>query len=353
MIYEKLSRLRFLNRYSHKFLFVAFIGIHIPLIILMVLLAFQAVDRGTSAVLWVALGATLLATGLTLLTLNRLLSPIMDVSRAVREYRKRQQLPNLPTHYEDEAGQLMLEVQLTLRRLDQASRDQEDLIGLLSHDMRSPASSALGLAQYLRSDDSLPLHIQEMGAELEKLSQSQLEMLDNILSFLRTADQHDGKLSKKTVPVRELIDNAISKNQTRIDSKAIEVRVNHDEEAMCQGSTELMQSILDNLVSNAIKFSHAGGPVTIQTSRLEEVIKIAVQDSGMGFTETIRQQLFERFTRAGRAGTQGEASTGLGLYLCRRIARLHGGDIEAHSDGPGMGSTFTVTLPLSSPEKPS
>lgn len=346
MVYEKLSALSFLNRYSHKFLFVAFLGIHIPLLTLVAFLATRAYEEGTATILWIVLGATLVVTGLTLLTLNQLLSPILEVSRAVREYRKRQQLPDLPTHFEDEAGQLMREVQLTLKRLDQANRDKEDLIGLLSHDMRTPASSALGLAEYLRSDESLPEHVREMGMELEKLSQGQLEMLDNTLSLLRTGDEGAPKMEQKEVVASKMIERAIARNQSRLDKKEIEAALQCRQDAVFKGNAELLQSVVDNLLSNAIKFTDPGKSIHLQLDADGEMGHISVQDEGIGFSPEIGDQLFKRFTKAGRTGTGGEASTGLGLYLCWRIARAHGGHIKAHSDGPGKGSTFTVSLPL-------
>jgi signal transduction histidine kinase len=112
---------------------------------------------------------------------------------------------------------------------------------------------------------------------------------------------------------------------------------------MCD--TDRIREAIDNLVSNAIKYSPIGGRISVVVSHQDNSIVIRVTDEGAGLSPEDLGRLFGRFQRLSAKPTAGESSTGLGLSIVKRIVDMHGGEITADSDGPGTGSTFTITLP--------
>jgi signal transduction histidine kinase len=107
-----------------------------------------------------------------------------------------------------------------------------------------------------------------------------------------------------------------------------------------------MREAVDNLVSNAIKYSPAGGNIELSMTADKEGAVIVVRDEGAGLSQEDMSRLFGRFQRLSAKPTGGESSTGLGLSIVRRIIELHGGSIDADSQGPGRGAAFTIRLPV-------
>jgi signal transduction histidine kinase len=133
-----------------------------------------------------------------------------------------------------------------------------------------------------------------------------------------------------------------SRTNTRSASSAPSDRVRVD--------GERIKTIVSNLVGNAIKYSPAGGPVEIELISRAGIARVSVTDNGVGIAKEDMPILFTRFGRVSTPETGHLPGTGLGLYLGRQLARLHGGDITVDSD-PGRGSTFTLHLPVSEPSK--
>ncbi len=138
-IYKRLNGITFLSKsYTFKFLFIAFLGIHIPLIGLIFFIIFKPTSISGGSIFILTLLLTLGASALTLLVLNSLLAPLKASKSALVAYLKERKLPDLPTNFQDEAGILMQKVQETIIKLNGLLEEKKDLIGLLSHDLRTP-----------------------------------------------------------------------------------------------------------------------------------------------------------------------------------------------------------------------
>ena len=148
--YKKLSQISFLTRsYAFKFLFVAFVGIHIPLIGLLYYVLYGNFSISPNAILFFALVMTLLASGVTLAILKQLIKPIEIASRALRDYKKERKVPKLPLVYKDEAGFLMRNIQETIKEHEKFIAEKQDLIYLLSHDLKNFAGQPQSLARLI------------------------------------------------------------------------------------------------------------------------------------------------------------------------------------------------------------
>ncbi len=137
--------------------------------------------------------------------------------------------------------------------------------------------------------------------------------------------------------------------QPAVEAKNIDLQVRLDEtpvEVLADG--RLIQQVLWNLLNNAIKFTPDGGRVEASVERLPNEVQIAVQDTGRGISAEFLPYVFERFRQEDSSTTRETFGLGLGLSIAKHLVEVHGGSIAAYSDGPGLGATFCVRLPLAS-----
>jgi signal transduction histidine kinase len=343
-IYESLSSVRLLSKsYTFKFLFIAFLGIHIPLIGLVVFVVFRPDNLSAFSVLLLTLLLTLAATGITLFILNGLLSPLRRSRRALEDYRGKRLLPQLPTEFKDEAGLLMQNIQVTIHELNDLLDEKKDLTALLSHDLRIPLRNVKTFSKLLQKTDEWE-SVREIGEMIRHSAEEQTKLLEDILEMLRQDHLFFGTAQSVKMPVSKIIDETISSFEPVAAGKNILLTKHVMEDLTVNVQPELFQQVLKNLASNAVKFSYDGSQIAFSAYKKEGKTFIEVVDSGMGFDPEVAERLFDRFTKKGRKGTAGEPSTGIGLYLSRKIIRHHQGELMGQSKGAGKGSVFSICL---------
>lgn len=344
-VYENLSAVKPLARsYTFKFLFIAFLGIHIPLIGLIVFVLFKPDGLSTFSVLGLTLLLTLGATAVTLAILNGLLTPLRRSRKALSDYCAMRTLPELPTHYPDEAGQLMRNIQFTLTELNDLLEEKKDLTSLLSHDLRTPLRNVKTFGQLLQESSTDAETVKEYAGMIVESAEEQAKLLENILEMMRSDDLFFQTHRNVAVDADGLVDDAIKSLDAAARAKGITLQKEMQYKGAIEVQPELFSQVLKNLAGNAIKFSHKDTAVRIRVYRQDGKTFIDVHDSGIGFTPEAAETLFDRFTKSGRTGTAGEPSTGLGLYLSRKIVRHHQGELTAWSKGDGKGSVFSISL---------
>ena len=166
-------------------------------------------------------------------------------------------------------------------------------------------------------------------------------MLENILAILKEEQQ---EFRLEFVNLHELIEETVAFFQFSIAEKKLTMEVSIDESIYMPIQPQLFKQAIRNIIGNAIKFSPDGKKITIQAAQNEEQIELCVKDQGLGFKPSDMKKIFERFTTAGKKGTHGETSTGLGLYLSKKIIENHGGLLEAESEGVYKGASFKIIL---------
>jgi signal transduction histidine kinase len=344
-LYASLSKLSFLRTYAVKFLFVAFLGIHIPLIGIIFFIAFNGQSFTSLDIVLCTLGLTLLATAITLFILHRLIMPIQLANGALRKYIISRQLPNLPMMYTDEVGVLLQDIQHTVTSVDELLTEKKDLVAMLSHDLRTPTITVLDTVRLLRENPAERSQIGTYLDNLEVVSQKQLELMDAVLTLLRQEDRMGQELVKKPVSLALLVRNTILALQLPLVNKRLQVKQNIPSDLMVQVEPTLLGQVLSNLLVNAIKFSNPGQVISLALEENENYLLLHIHDNGVGFAPEASAHLFDRFTQYRQVGTAGEATNGIGLFLCQKIMHQHGGSLTAYSAGKGEGATFTMHLP--------
>ncbi|WP_245176568.1 sensor histidine kinase [Flavobacterium denitrificans] len=326
-----------------KFLFVAFLGIHIPLIGILLFVLFSSYDISPTSILFFALIMTLLATIVTLLVLKELIKPISIASKSLDDYRNNRKLSVLPTEYTDEAGLLMCNIQESIYESESFINEKQDLIYMLSHDLKNFAGNPQGLAKLILSENPSESvkHLAELICESTNL---QFRYIENFIKLLKEQDQV-AKLNPeaKTVVFSNIVVFINEQVEQRLLDKNITMSLSLEiAEANLRIEEGLLVQVLVNLISNAIKFSYFDSEIKVRIYSEDSRLKISVADKGVGFDKTQIEELFKKFTKMSRLGTANELSTGIGLYLCKKIIERHKGTLTAASEGKNKGAEFKI-----------
>lgn len=346
-LYHFLSSIKFLRKsYAVKFLFVAFLGIHVPLIGLIIYIGVSSSALISPMPLIVAtLVLTLGATAGTLFVLNKLLQPVGVAKDSLDNYIRNREIPDLPTQYTDEMGILLSSIQQTINSLEAANKTKNDLIHTITHDLRSPLSQIVSLTQLIESSGA------EEQAKLVKLIQKnaeeELDFIANYLAMLETGDFSDQKTSRVRANLLELIQRVAARVDFQLSEKKLILQLDVPPAIkITTPNPVIFERVIQNLMSNAIKFSHYNNAIRIQAKEDNGKIKITIADNGVGFKPEIADELFLKFTPHKRQGTMNEGTNGIGLYLTTEIVHIHNGKIWATSNGPDTGAQFHIELPL-------
>ncbi|RZK11635.1 MAG: HAMP domain-containing histidine kinase [Flavobacterium sp.] len=347
-LYKSLSKIKFLRKsYVSKFLFVAFLGIHIPLIGLIVFILYFNESCSPTTIFFLTLALTLIATAVTLIVLRNLMKPIEVMSKALDNYRNSKIIPTLPQQFNDEAGKLMINIQSTINENEILLQNKQDLIFLLSHDLKNYIDNASSLARVI-SEDEVSAITKNYAELIVESTNKQKAFVEKFISFL----QEEEKIMKQEIQVINFDINEITESlrehfSQKLSTKKLTLIVDKDIECVfLKIDKELLFRVLINLIGNAIKFSFPENKINLSFQKQEENLIITVQDNGIGFENSKSELLFEKFTKMSRRGTLDEKSTGIGLYLSKQIIKKFEGNFTAESEGINTGSKFTVRLKI-------
>ncbi|WP_232631529.1 ATP-binding response regulator [Methylobacterium sp. Leaf118] len=247
------------------------------------------------------------------------------------------------------------------RRLDMQRSDlrranslKTEILGTIAHDLKNPLAVILGRSEMLADligfgPESGPGGDPRaaMGVQVEHIRSSATRLIGMIDSLMADAmnDALDITLRREPVDLAGLAREVCEANRPLADSKGQCLTTALPAELYLCGDAERLREALDNLVSNAVKYSHPGGAIVVSVQEEAGLYLCAVADEGPGLSPEDAGRLFGRYQRLSAKPTAGEGSTGLGLSIVKRIAELHGGRAEAFSEGPGKGAVFSVRFP--------
>jgi signal transduction histidine kinase len=169
-------------------------------------------------------------------------------------------------------------------------------------------------------------------------------MVDHLISDAM-ADAFDITIRREAVDIAALVSEVADANQPMAVNKQQTIAVSAPANSVTMCDADRMREAIDNVISNAIKYSPIGGKISVLVDHQKKNTVIRVADEGAGLSPEDLGRLFGRFQRLSAKPTAGESSTGLGLSIVKRIIDMHGGVVTADSAGPGQGSTFTIILP--------
>ncbi|AHM58710.1 sensor histidine kinase of a two component response regulator [Flammeovirgaceae bacterium 311] len=224
---------------------------------------------------------------------------------------------------------------------------QELVMNTVAHDLKSPLNTIQLLSGIIRRNieeqeaDKAMLHL----SLLDKTC-SRNDVIINDLLLIGELELEDGALQKSTVNVVEITNTIIE--QLHVASKKKKVAIVQDSPdpvVFAHADREKLSRVIENLVSNAIKFTNSSGQVVVSVKEEEGHMLLQVEDQGIGIPESLQPSIFNKFTKAKRKGTEGEQTTGLGLFIAKRIVDMHEGKIWLKSE-ENRGTTFYVRIPL-------
>jgi signal transduction histidine kinase len=228
-------------------------------------------------------------------------------------------------------------------RLVYLNNEKNEFLGIAAHDLKNPLTVILGSAELVR----MAKDQNQVNKLLSNISGAATRMRDLITNLLDVNAIEQGTFTSKVEPcdVRALVERSIENNQPVAAKKTIEVRLGASDGLWAKADPAAALQILDNLISNALKFSPPGTTVHVHTLPETNYVLVTVRDEGPGITDVDQKKLFQKFTRLSARPTGGESSTGLGLAIVKRLAEAMSGTVQCHSV-PGGGSTFTLRLPV-------
>ena len=237
------------------------------------------------------------------------------------------------------------EVELERAR-EEADRVKAEFFALVSHDLRTPLTSIKGYSELLRNADAdTPQELQDRFLDVITRSTVRLERLVDDLLFVAQIESGGFTVEKNAVDLNKLLADCVEAAKPNAHEKDIELTLDAEQVTDCSGDNHRLAQLVDNLISNAVKYTPEGGYVKTRLHRADHRATIEIQDSGIGIPTTEHGLVFDRFFRASTA-TRGEfAGVGLGLTIVKAITEAHGGRVEIESE-EGEGTTFRVELPL-------
>jgi signal transduction histidine kinase len=231
-----------------------------------------------------------------------------------------------------------------VQRSEELMRQKDDFAAAVSHELRTPLTSILGYLELIEQTAMDGAEPDEAYLAVVKRNAERLLRLVSDLLLVSEVEDSMLALDFKDVDLRRLATECVEAAKPAADAKGIELRLRDGSPVHLGGDRGRLAQMMDNLVSNAIKFTPEGGAVTVTTALREEQGVFEVEDSGMGISAADQAHLYDRFFRTSVAADQAIPGTGLGLTITKAIVDAHGGSIDLRST-VGRGTTFVVKLP--------
>lgn len=227
---------------------------------------------------------------------------------------------------------------------ESANRLKDEFLATLSHELRTPLNAILGWTSMLARGQVKPGKLPRVFQALERNAQAQAQLIADVLDISRIIT---GKLTldPRPVDVRDIIGRAVDAVRPAAAAKDVSLLLSDSPACLVYGDADRLQQVFWNLLSNAIKFTPSGGTVRVEVAASRGGHLVSVTDTGIGITPEFVPFVFDRFRQADQTMTRAHGGLGLGLSIVKHLTELHGGTVNAVSEGAGRGARFEVRLP--------
>ena len=227
-----------------------------------------------------------------------------------------------------------------------ANRAKDEFLAVVSHELRTPLNAMLGWMRLLRNGTLPPERRVQALETVERNALAQKKLVEDILDVSRVISGNLS-LTLSALEIAPSVRMAVEAVRPAADAKTLELLVGiADDIPVIEGDSDRFQQMVWNLLSNAVKFTPRGGRVSLDVSCDGSGVAISVSDTGEGIAPAFLPHIFERFRQGDTGTTRQHGGLGLGLAIVKHLAELHGGSVEARSDGRGAGATFVLRLPI-------
>jgi signal transduction histidine kinase/CheY-like chemotaxis protein len=225
-----------------------------------------------------------------------------------------------------------------------ADRAKDEFLATLSHELRTPLNAIFGWVSMLRKGALSPDQQAHAIEVIERNARHQAQLVEDLLDVSRILA---GKVQLQLSSLRlgPVVSTTLESLRPTAEAKGITLKASLPETSGIQGDSGRIQQVIWNLLANAIKFTPSGGHVSVELSEFDRRVELRVRDTGIGIAPEFLPQIFERFRQADSSTTRAHGGMGLGLAIVRHLVELHGGSIEARSEGPDRGALFIVRFP--------
>jgi CheY-like chemotaxis protein len=237
-----------------------------------------------------------------------------------------------------------------LVREREANRLKDEFLATLSHELRTPLNAIIGWTRLLRANAVPPSGHDRALEKVERNAEIQTRLVEDLLEISRIAS---GKLHLeiKEIDLVSIVNRAVDSIRPAAEARGVSIERRFDTPSMLtSGDGDRLQQVVWNLLTNAVKFTPSGGTVTISLERHTLLDELTVRDTGIGIDPTFLPNVFDTFRQADASSTRAHGGLGLGLSIVRHLVEMHGGAVEAQSEGKDKGSTFIVRLPVRNTE---
>ncbi len=230
------------------------------------------------------------------------------------------------------------------KELEKVNSEKDKFFSIIAHDLRSPFNGFLGLTEMLSQDIKSfpPEELEGLSSKLYQSANNLFRLLTNLLNWSRI-QRGLTELNLNKLHLKSIITNTLKLFNETADIKGVEITDDTSDNIYVTADIFMLDTILRNLISNALKFSNKGGRVIISSRMKDNKVEVSIKDTGIGMSQDILDNLFKIDKQTKRKGTDNEPGTGLGLILCKEFIVKHNGEMHVKSE-EGKGSEFTIVL---------
>ncbi|MCC2654938.1 MAG: histidine kinase [Panacagrimonas sp.] len=270
---------------------------------------------------------------------------LIGYSKIIRDMTAARQTADALQLAKDEASRDLAQRKIAENKLREANERKSQFLAILAHELRNPLAPIRTSLDALRIVGDDPALMRRLRAGMERQVGHMVRLIDDLLDLSRI-DHGRIRLEREPIDLVSILRSAVEASTPLMQARehAFTLRL-PPEEVLVEADPVRIAQVFSNLLNNAASYTKPGGHIEVSLKHEGDAALIRVRDNGIGIPPEMRQQIFEPFMRVSHAGGN-QGGLGIGLAICRELMTMHGGTIEARSEGPGKGSEFVVRLPL-------